>query len=125
MSDTDTATAEKPAKAPAPIPVPAPAGPPAQTARTHSGGWKNKFVASLVETPNEWQMLPNVSPSVVSHLKKVEVTNGALEVQSRGSHFVEGRKTRLADVYARFVPAGAALAAPPAAAEGSKSGKGR
>ena len=113
MTDTaNTDTAEKPAKAPAPIPVPAPGGPPAQTARTHSGGWKNKFVASLVETPNEWQMLPNVSPSVVSHLKKVEVTNGTLEVQSRGSHFVEGRKTRLADVYARFVPG--AVAAPPA-----------
>ncbi len=118
---TDTATQEKAPKAPAPIPVPAPAGPPAQTARTHSGGWKNKFVASLVETPMAWQMLPNVSPSVVSHLKKVEVTNGVLEVQSRGSHFVEGRKTRLADVYARFVPT---TTTPPAPPTGGKSGKG-
>lgn len=103
-AEADAAEAPKP-KAPAPVAVPAPNGPPPQTARTHSGGWKQKFVESLVATPGEWQMLSQVSPSVVSHLKKVEVSGGALEVQSRGSHFVEGRKTRLADVYARFVPA--------------------
>lgn len=104
-TEGDAPTEAAKPKASAPVAVPAPGGPPAQTARTHSGGWKQKFVASLVAAPNEWQMLPQVSPSVVSHLKKVEVANGALEVQSRGSHFVEGRKTRLADVYARFVPA--------------------
>ena len=118
---TDTATTEAKPKAAAPVAQPAPGGPPAQTARTHSGGWKNKFVESLVATPNEWQMLPNVSPSVVSHLKKVETPGGALEVQSRGSHFVEGRKTRLADVYARFVPAAAAAPAAPTGRQGGKS----
>jgi len=97
------AEAAKP-KASAPVAKPAPGGPPAQTARTHSGGWKNKFVADLVAHPGEWQVLNEVSPSVVSHLKKVETAGGALEVQSRNSHFVDGRKTRLADVYARFVP---------------------
>lgn len=97
------AEAAKP-KAPAPVAKPAPGGPPAQTARTHSGGWKTKFVASLVAAPNEWFVLNDVSPSVVSHLKKVPVEGGGLEVESRGSHFVDGRKTRVADVYARFVP---------------------
>lgn len=110
--NTDTlpapeAEAETPKpKASAPVAKPAPDGPPPQTARTHSGGWKQKFVADLVANPGQWSVLENVSPSVVSHLKKVEVKGGSLEVQSRGSHFVEGRKTRLADVYARFVPAG-------------------
>lgn len=101
------AEASEPAKtkASAPVPKPAPEGPPAQTARTHSGGWKTKFVAQLVASPNSWFVLNEVSPSVVSHLKKVAVEGGSLEVESRGSHFVEGRKTRLADVYARFVPA--------------------
>jgi hypothetical protein len=116
---TDTATAEKPAKASAPVAKPAPDGPPAQAARTHSGGWKNKFVAALVEAPNGWQVLEGVSPSVVSHLKKVEVKGGALEVKSVNSHFVEGRKTRLADVYARFVPAAPAA---PAGRQGGKNG---
>ena len=116
MARTDTLTppaaAEAPAtdaakpKAAAPVAKPAPEGPPPQTARTHSGGWKNKFVADLVSNPNAWQVLENVSPSVVSHLKKVETPGGSLEVQSRNSHFVEGRKTRLANVYARFVPTG-------------------
>lgn len=98
------AEAAKP-KASAPVAKPAPGGPPAQAARTHSGGWKTKFVAQLVESPNAWFVLNEVSPSVVSHLKKVPVQGGSLEVESRGSHFVDGRKTRLADVYARFVPA--------------------
>jgi hypothetical protein len=105
--EAETETETPKAKASAPVAKPAPGGPPPQTARTHSGGWKTKFVADLVANPNQWSVLENVSPSVVSHLKKVEVEGGALEVQSRGSHFVEGRKTRLADVYARFVPAGA------------------
>jgi hypothetical protein len=107
-TETDAPT-EAPAEAPkpkatAPVAKPAPAGPPAQTARTHSGGWKTKFVAQLVGSPNEWFVLNEVSPSVVSHLKKVPVEAGVLEVESRNSHFVDGRKTRLADVYARFVP---------------------
>lgn len=105
-TDTPADEAAPKTKASAPVPKPAPQGPPAQAQRTHSGGWKTKFVASLAAAPNEWFVLNEVSPSVVSHLKKVPVEGGALEVESRNSHFVEGRKTRLADVYARFVPAG-------------------
>ncbi|MCA1807704.1 MAG: hypothetical protein LC687_07645, partial [Actinobacteria bacterium] len=89
-----------------------PGGPPAQTARSGGGGggWKTDFVTALIGAPGEWQMLGDVSPSVVSHLKKVEgipgLDKGELEVVSRNSRFVEGRKTRVSDVYARFVPAG-------------------
>lgn len=104
-----TATEEKTAKtaAPAPVAKPAPDGPPAQSARGSGGSsWKTKFVAQLQEKPGEWLVINDVSPSVVSHLKKVEVKGGELEVVSRGSRFVEGRKTRVSDVYARFVPAG-------------------
>lgn len=101
--DTEKADTEK-TRAPAPIPQAAPDGPPAQAPRGHSGGWKQKFVAELQAQPNAWMMLNDVSPSVVSHLKKIEVEGGELEVASRNSRFVEGRKTRVADVYARFVP---------------------
>lgn len=112
MTDmTDTSTLPAP-KASAPVAKPAPSGPPAQTSRTHSGGWKTKFVAQLTEKPGEWFVLNDVSPSVVSHLKKIEVANGSLEVQSRNSRFVDGRKTRVSDVYARFVPAGKTPAPP-------------
>lgn len=93
-------------KAKAPVAKAAPGGPPAQAPRTHSGGWKTKFVEDLKANPGEWMVLNDVSPSVVSHLKKIEVAGGTLEVVSRNSRFVEGRKTRVSDVYARFVPAG-------------------
>lgn len=100
MADTEKT------KASAPTPQKAPSGPPAQAPRGHSGGWKQKFVEALVAAPNEWMVLNDVSPSVVSHLKKIEVDGGELEVASRNSRFVDGRKTRVADVYARFVPTG-------------------
>jgi hypothetical protein len=86
-----------------PTPKAAPSGPPAQAPRGHSGGWKQDFVDGLVADPGNWQVLNDVSPSVVSHLKKIEVDGGELEVASRNSHFIEGRKTRVADVYARFI----------------------
>jgi hypothetical protein len=104
-----TATEEKTQKASAPVAEAAPSGPPPRAPRgSAGGGWKAKLVAGLQEKPNEWVVLKDVSPSVVSHLKKIEVTGGALEVSSHNSRFVEGRKTRVSDVYARFVPAGTA-----------------
>lgn len=105
---TDTENTEAPGKSNKPVAKAAPSGPPAQAPRGHSGGWKTKFVDELVAAPNAWMVLNDVSPSVVSHLKKIEVADGELEVASRNSHFVEGRKTRVADVYARFVPTGTA-----------------
>lgn len=101
-----TSTKTKATKAAAPTPQAAPDGPPAQAPRGSGGGWKQDFVDQLVAKPNEWMVLNEVSPSVVSHLKKIEVEGGELEVASRNSRFVEGRKTRVAEVYARFVPAG-------------------
>jgi hypothetical protein len=101
MADT-----EKASKSNKPVAKAAPSGPPAQAPRGSSGGWKTQFVAELKGAPNSWMVLNDVSPSVVSHLKKIEVEGGELEVASRNSRFVEGRKTRVADVYARFVPAG-------------------
>lgn len=112
---TDTATQ---AKAPAKAPVIERSGePPAQAPRTHSGGWKTKFIEQLRAAPGEWFKIADVSPSVVSHLKKAAPD---LEVQSRNSRFVEGRKTRIADVYARAPQAAAAATAP--GTKGAKQG---
>lgn len=111
MADTKLPAPEAPAKQTREAPTFAPieGEPPAQAARAASGGWKSEFIKNVRENPGKWFKISEVSPSVVSHLKKADPE---LEVESRGSHFVEGRKTRLADVYARYTPAGKAPAAP-------------